>query len=238
MSEEQYQSLLDADEMFANLGITALVKGSQPPEEGPPEEEVIMTPDAPPSSENRPSSPTQSTPPALRPGRSGVYSLPDIDDDLAPPPSALEPPPESPTPSVSPALPHAPSSPEVLDSRVPEVEQLLSNGNWSGVCDLLGSPEEVKNLPPVLQLVYGVARREAMSDKVTTSDTDVLAISAMAQLAGVSEDSPLALMITKRALRGKRPWATQKASKSFTVIFLILGLALGLGAGWAYTYFF
>ena len=127
---------------------------------------------------------------------------------------------------------------EVMDSRMPEVERLLSAGNWSGVCDLLGSPEEAAHLPPALQLVYGVARREAMSDNVTTSDTDVLAISAMAHLIGVAEDSPMALLLTKRALRGKRPWATQKASKSFTVIFLVFGLALGLGAGWAYTYFF
>jgi hypothetical protein len=150
----------------------------------------------------------------------------------------------APSPVMSPlspapgAPPSPPPSHEVLDSRIAEVEALMASGRWDQIVSVLGSPTDAVYLPLVLQLVYGIARREASSDRVTTSDTDTLAIKAMARLLGVAEESPIAVTLAKRSLRGKRPWSAQKASKSFTAIFLVLGLGMGLLAGYLYTYFF
>ncbi len=71
-----------------------------------------------------------------------------------------------------------------------------------------------------------------------TSDSDRLTILAVAELFGVSDDSPIALIVAKRALRSKRPWAKREAPRGpLSILLLALGLGLGGLVGWLVTFY-
>jgi hypothetical protein len=119
-----------------------------------------------------------------------------------------------------------------------EVESLVSAGRWQQICDELGAPETMGSLPPALRLVYGIACKESAPPGAPTSDTDRMTIEAVAALLGVGPESPIALVVAKRALRSKRPWAKREAPRGpLAFLLLVLGLGFGGLVGWFLTFY-
>lgn len=115
------------------------------------------------------------------------------------------------------------------DPRVASIEKLMARGAWGEVASTLGEPDA--EMPPLLRLVWAVARKEAGTGPKERSP-DGIAIEATAQLLGLERDSPMALVIAKRLLR-RRAWAETPAPKPWlSVTLLLLGLAVGASVGW------
>lgn len=117
-----------------------------------------------------------------------------------------------------------------------ELEPLIRKANWHEVASWIEQKYPGgTGLSPALSLIYAVALKEAPSDGARAplaAQADVLGVRALSGLLGVSEDSALALVIAKRALR-TRPLEWQKAppkrvSITLMLIALIVGAAVGL----------
>jgi len=128
--------------------------------------------------------------------------------------------------------------PAAGDPRLEALAPAVSTGDWHTVIETLGSSESVSALPPALGLIHAIAQKEAEvpiseADRDRTDPTR-MAIRSMAALLGVSETSPLALILAKRLLRSNPvSWRKRKAPPIGTsILIVIVGLLLGLAAGY------
>ncbi|UJR86495.1 hypothetical protein [Sandaracinus amylolyticus] len=153
-------------------------------------------------------------PPATPPARPGVFSM------------------KNPTPAEQ--IKSTVDVKPVVDDRLASIERLVGRNQWADVCALLApEPGSAERLPPALALVYAVALKESSPD---VRDADRRAIGAVADLLGITRESPLALVLGKRLTR-RRNWAeTPAPSKTVSTVVVLGGLAIGTIIGWLVTY--
>ena len=119
--------------------------------------------------------------------------------------------------------------------RVPSLEdldRLIGRGDYATICKQLGPVERAGELSPALALLYATAHKEVTPD-AQSAEVNYLAIRSLAALLGVAEDSRIALNLAKRIVRqnpvsGPRPAPPPVAR----VALIVLGLAVGIVAGW------
>jgi len=124
-------------------------------------------------------------------------------------------------------------APLATDAKLAAVERFIGQGRWGEICKELapeGTPHD--SLPPSLRFVYSVARKESAGG-ASTSDTDAQGIQAMAELLGVHERSPLALVMAKRSLRQpQKEWHGEQPKAGLSVFLFLAFVAIGCGIGW------
>jgi hypothetical protein len=221
-------ALLD-EEIIRNSGMPS-APSSPGLDAGAPLSALLAAAAAPSSPGAAPSSPgaagAPSAPPAAASSRPAAVSFAvpkapsSVDTDLDLP--GLAPPARAPS-----ASPSRPSDPRFLS-----LEPLLAHGEWDRICELLGPPEKVAELPPSLGLVYAIARKEAAGE-ASAGDADAIAIRSVAALLGVGASSEAALVVAKRALRrNPNTWRTRPApKKGLSVALVVIALVLGVLAG-------
>ncbi|HEX2677470.1 MAG TPA: hypothetical protein VHM19_12540 [Polyangiales bacterium] len=157
---------------------------------------------------------------------------------LAPQPSAAraaalsKPPP--PPPVVRASLP--PRAKDQSLAGLPDVDALIEQGKWHELRALLETKApEPAQLPPTLALLYSIAVKEDAASEDTTQtrrvDVDLLGIRAMADLLGISEQSPSALLLAKRMLRRRPLEWNQKPPRRISFLVVAIALLVGIGAG-------
>jgi hypothetical protein len=126
-----------------------------------------------------------------------------------------------------------------LDPRITEIEPHVASGNWEAVRKLLGSTEDAGKLPPNLGLIYALAHKESVTDKVPGKtedpyDPNLVAIRCMAGVCGLPVESPIAVVLGKRIIRSNPvAWQKKKAPPApISILIVALGLLLGAGIGW------
>jgi hypothetical protein len=158
-----------------------------------------------------------------------------------PPPTAAAPPPPSaapPRPSANPQGARAQVLPKPLDPKLlAAVEPLLHQGNWRELRKLLATESaDPRGLPPALSLLYAIALKEdthpiGAESEAKPAQSDALGIRAMSQLLAVPEQSVMAMVIGKRALR-RRPldW-NQKPPTRVSLLLVTAALLAGAFIG-------
>jgi hypothetical protein len=128
-----------------------------------------------------------------------------------------------------------------FDPRITELEPLVASGDWEAVRKLLGSTEDAGKLPPNLGLIYALAHKESVVEKVPAKtetsdpyDPNLVAIRCMAGVCGLPVDSPIAVVLGKRITRSNPvAWQKKKAPPApISILIVALGLLLGAGIGW------
>jgi hypothetical protein len=110
-------------------------------------------------------------------------------------------------------------------------EPLVERGAW----DQLAQELAAETRGPALTLLYAIARRETLDDRKQAAAMTQEALAAVAELLGVPQGSPIALLLGKRLLR-KNPWhGKRKASAGLSVGLMIGGLCMGASIGWLVT---
>jgi hypothetical protein len=142
--------------------------------------------------------------------------------------------PNAPPDDVVSAAPKKGAAPASADARFEKLEKLLDMNDWKAIAGELGSSEEVQaaKLPPNLELVAALAHNENAKD----GDPEAArrAITAMASLLGVAEDSPIARVLARRMLR-KNPvrFTERQAPAARTSLLIVIAtLVIGGGVGW------
>jgi hypothetical protein len=190
-----------------------------------------------------PAAPTGLTPPsgaiwhALPPVLSGEPAAPHAD---APPAAAalFAPSQEIPTVPLRSRPPPdflGPRANRSADARLLRIEPLVARSAWDQVLVELTHERE---LTPLLTLIRLIARREIepSSDAQTRHAAAHEATSAVATLLGVTDDSPLALVVAKRLLRkNPRDLRSQHASTGVSVGMIVAGIVIGVGLGFVLT---
>lgn len=109
----------------------------------------------------------------------------------------------------------------------------MGSGKWSEALDYLDAAQKSYQLSPTERLLWSLAHTQAETGK-STSGTHRVAIDAMSELLGVSKDSPISLVVAKRALRNvPLAWRQRPAPKPF-LSFLIIIAGAGLGGAIGY----
>jgi len=117
--------------------------------------------------------------------------------------------------------------------RLATLERLVGSGKWSEALDFLEAARQSYQLNATERLLWSLAHTQAEAGK-STSDTHRVAIDAMSEILGVSQESPLALVVAKRALRNvPLAWRQRPAPKPF-LSFLIIIAGAGLGGAIGY----
>jgi hypothetical protein len=116
------------------------------------------------------------------------------------------------------------------------VDALIEQGKWHELRALLETKApEPAQLPPTLALLYSIAVKEDAASEDTTQtrrvDVDLLGIRAMADLLGISEQSPSALLLAKRMLRRRPLEWNQKPPRRISFLVVAIALLVGIGAG-------
>lgn len=110
-------------------------------------------------------------------------------------------------------------------------EPLVERGAWDQLAQELAG----ETRGPALTLLYAIARRETLDDRKQAGSLTRETLTAVAELLGLPEGSPIALLLGKRLLR-RNPWhGKRKASKGLSVGLMISGLCIGAGIGWLVT---
>jgi hypothetical protein len=117
-----------------------------------------------------------------------------------------------------------------------ELEPLARKASWHEIANWVEQKHPGgTGLTPALALIYAVALKEVPAEGARAplaAQADRLGIRAVSSLLGVGEDSAIALVIAKRALR-KRQLEWQKAppkrvSITLMLVALVIGAAVGL----------
>ena len=110
------------------------------------------------------------------------------------------------------------------------VERLVDEGNWEGICAMLGPSDKAAELPPHLAIVYALARAESNPEDASVVE---IAIRSTERAHGLPEGSPIARVIAKRLLRrSPREWRKRSAPRGYISILIVcLTLVLGGGGG-------
>jgi hypothetical protein len=133
----------------------------------------------------------------------------------------------------------APRSAEAIDPALAAlVEPLVQQGKWHELRVLLASrANDPRQLPPGLGLLYAIALKEdreheeGVRDPKPTAQAEMLGIRAVSQLLSVSEQSAVAVVVAKRALR-RRPldWS-QKPPARVSALLVVAALLAGAFVG-------
>jgi hypothetical protein len=117
-----------------------------------------------------------------------------------------------------------------------ELETLVAASQWPRIVEILGG--DTACLSPTMQLLYGIASKEAAEQGTTTTESDRLAITAVSQLLGVGVDSPISLVVAKRMLRSRPRWTKREAPRGpYSFLLIVLAIGLGALAGWFFMRF-
>jgi hypothetical protein len=113
------------------------------------------------------------------------------------------------------------------------LELMVSRNAWAEVRAALDAPvHDGEPLPPSMLLLHAIALKETEPE---AKDADRRAISAMADLLGVTRNSAMALVLGKRLTR-RRNWSeTPAPSGGVSALFLAVALTLGGLVGWFVT---
>jgi hypothetical protein len=214
------------------------------------------TPPGPASSSKPPPLPSAACPPSMAPGAptgltppSGAiwHALPPaLNGDAATPHNDAQPP-AAPLSAPSQEIPTVPlrsrPPPDFLgpranrsaDARLLRIEPLVARSAWDQVLVELTHERE---LTPLLTLIRLIARREIdpSSDAQARHAAAHEATSAVATLLGVTDESPLALVVAKRLLRkNPRDLRSRHASTGVSVGIIVAGVVIGVGLGFVLT---
>ena len=127
------------------------------------------------------------------------------------------------------------SSKEQATERLAQIERLTNQGKWAEVLQTLSEQRGVGQLSPTERLIWAIAQKEHPHGQ-STSEAHRVGIQAMSELLGVAPDSPLALIVAKRALRTVAgAWRSRPAPKPlFSFLIIIFGVGFGAAIGWIY----
>jgi hypothetical protein len=133
----------------------------------------------------------------------------------------------------------APRAAEPIDPGLAAlVEPLVQQGKWHELRVLLASrANDPRQLPPGLALLYAISlkedreHQEGAPDQKPTAQAEMLGIRAVSQLLSVSEQSAVAVVVAKRALR-RRPldWS-QKPPARVSALLVVAALLAGAFVG-------
>lgn len=147
-------------------------------------------------------------------------------------------------PSNLPAPTHSRMPPSPASTLTMEtIENLVSQNQWTKVCELLGAPENQGKLPVGMAFIYAVALNElrvpgGMVDK-RAPDIEKIMLRCLSVMLGADPSGPLTQIITKRLMR--RSWRSTPAPPTRTSVLLIIaalmlgsfiGFLLGPGHDW------
>jgi hypothetical protein len=136
-------------------------------------------------------------------------------------------------------LPPSPASTLTMQT----IENLVSQNQWTKVCEILGAPENQGKLPVGMAFIYAVALNElrvpgGMVDK-RAPDIEKIMLRCLSVMLGADPSGPLTQIITKRLMR--RSWRSTPAPPTRTSVLLIIaalmlgsfiGFLLGPGHDW------
>jgi hypothetical protein len=143
-----------------------------------------------------------------------------------------------PAPTFS-RMPPSPASTITMET----IENLVSQNQWTKVCELLGAPENQGKLPVGMAFIYAVALNElrvpgSVVDK-RAPDIEKIMLRCLSVMLGADPKGPLTQIIAKRLMR--RNWRSTPAPPTRTSVLLIIaalmlgsfiGFLLGPGHDW------
>lgn len=143
-----------------------------------------------------------------------------------------------PAPTLS-RMPPSPASTITMET----IENLVSQNQWTKVCELLGAPENHGKLPVGMAFIYAVALNElrvpgSVVDK-RAPDIEKIMLRCLSVMLGADASGPLTQIIAKRLMR--RNWRSTPAPPTRTSVLLIIaalmlgsfiGFLLGPGHDW------
>jgi hypothetical protein len=111
------------------------------------------------------------------------------------------------------------------------IEGLVSQNQWTKVCELLGAPENHGKLPVGMAFIYAVALNElrvpgSVVDK-RAPDIEKIMLRCLSVMLGADSKGPLTQIMAKRLMR--RSWRATPAPTTRTSVLLILA-ALAIGS--------
>lgn len=181
---------------------------------------------------------SSSNPPAVAGGAiwQAMPSVVELSENLATPEPTPEPARAGPVP-FRPSLAEleAEHSHRYRDPRVLGYEALVERNDWDQVYERLNRESD---LSPTLQLLKIIARRETLKgdEKGESAQLTQQAIACVAQILGLPEASPTALVLGKRVLRKIPGWTkAEAATPGMSVAIVLSGLSIGVGIGWLLT---
>ncbi len=115
-----------------------------------------------------------------------------------------------------------------VDDNLLQLERLIGSGKWSEALDVLSEPRRAGTLSARDRLLWAIAQKEDAHGQ-STSEAHRVGIEAMSELLGVRPDSPLALIVAKRALRTVAgAWRSRPAPKPlYSFLIIMMGLVFG-----------
>jgi len=152
------------------------------------------------------------------------------DDELSDAPGIVIPelggPPEAPAPVVA-------AKPAYRDPEIEKLEQLVERGAWETLAKELRADA---SRSAAYRLMHVIALRETLPHDDKGGAGHKLtheAIVAIAEMLGVPESSPTALMLAKRLLRRNPVWVQKQPDARVSFGVVVVGLLIGVGIGWA-----
>ncbi len=201
-------------------------------------DELEDVPTAPPRKATSAAAPSGSiwgaTPPVVTtvesPGGGYLDSEPGHEDDLEGVQGIVIPelggPPPAPRPVVD-------AQPAYREPEVALLEQLVARGAWETLAKEM-SHDASRSAAYRLMRVIAVRETSPHDEKGGAGHKLTHeAIVALAELLGVPQDSPTALMLAKRLLRRNPVWVQKQPEAHISFGVVIVGLLIGVGIGWA-----
>lgn len=188
---------------------------------------------------------------------------PSLDAVVTPtiPPMSLAPSDLTPIETVRPAEAPEPMTREVMPSNLPEptlsrmppsaastiamgtIENLVSQNQWTKICEILGAPENQNKLPVGMAFIYALALNELRVPgspvDLRAPDIEKIMLRCLSVMLGSDPKGPLAQIVAKRLMR--RNWRSTPAPPTRTSVLLILaalvvgsfiGFLVGPGRDW------
>ena len=138
--------------------------------------------------------------------------------------AAAEPPAKAPLTALEPAV-------------AAELEPLVRKAAWHEVIAWLELKYPGGNsLPPGLALLYAIALKEAPPDAARSplaAQADRLGVRAVSELLGVGDDTAIALVVAKRALRKRQLEWQKEPPKRVSITLMLIALVIGAAVGLA-----
>lgn len=143
--------------------------------------------------------------------------------------------------------------PQPTESRMPPpagstiamstIENLVSQNQWTKICELLGAPENQGKLPVGMAFIYAVALNELRVPGSPVDqrapDIEKIMLRCLSVMLGADPKGPLTQIVAKRLMR--RNWRSTPAPRARTSVMLIvaalvvgsfIGFLIGPGRDW------
>lgn len=143
--------------------------------------------------------------------------------------------------------------PQPTESRMPPpagatiamstIENLVSQNQWTKICEILGAPENQGKLPVGMAFIYAVALNELRVPGSPVDqrapDIEKIMLRCLSVMLGADPKGPLAQIVAKRLMR--RNWRSTPAPRARTSVMLIVaalvvgsfvGFLIGPGRDW------